>query len=164
MTGDCTKWHEELLDAALTGNPASGLNEHLAECSRCAEEWTALRSKRERMDAILPLLAQGEEPSAGFRARVVAAASEQHQQDRRRLWQLAAAAAVLVAAIGIGVVELRQSRTNLSANDHAAAQKLADWRAPSDVLLQAPEQEMLNATPRLGESYFQVPAKKDWEE
>ena len=164
MTGDCGKWRDELSGAALTGNPAHGLNEHLAECSRCADKWSALRAKRERMDAILPFLAQGEEPSPGFPARVVAAASEKQQNDRRRLWQLAATAAVLVAVIGIGMSQLRQSRTNISANDHAAAQKLGEWRAPSDVLLQAPEQGMLDATPRLGDSYFQVPAKKDWEE
>ena len=46
----------------------------------------------------------------------------------------------------------------------AAAQKLAEWRAPSDGLLVTPGQEMLLTMPRLGESYLNVPLKKDEEE
>jgi predicted anti-sigma-YlaC factor YlaD len=164
MSIGCRKWHDALLEAALTGIPASILREHLSECSRCTEEWIALRAKQERLDSLLPLLVQDAEPSPEFRAQVVAAASEKHQKDRRRLWQFAAAAAVLVAALGIGIGQRERARTNISANDHAAAQKLAEWRAPTDVLLVAPAPEMLEATPRLGEWYFQVPANKDWEE
>jgi hypothetical protein len=46
----------------------------------------------------------------------------------------------------------------------AAAEKLAEWRAPSDVLLETPGQEILRTTPRLGESYLRVPVKTDQEE
>jgi len=46
----------------------------------------------------------------------------------------------------------------------AAAQKLAEWRAPSDGLLVTPGQEILRTMPRLGESYLNVPAKTDEEE
>jgi hypothetical protein len=48
--------------------------------------------------------------------------------------------------------------------DLAAAQKLAEWRAPSDVLLATPGQEILRTSPKLGESYLRVPAKKNEEE
>ena len=46
----------------------------------------------------------------------------------------------------------------------AAAEKLADWRAPSDVLLETPGREILRTTPRLGESYLHAPVKTDKEE
>jgi hypothetical protein len=46
----------------------------------------------------------------------------------------------------------------------AAAQKLAEWRAPSDGLLATPGQEILRTMPKIGESYLNVPAKKDEEE
>jgi len=164
MTTDCKKWHDALLDAALTGIPENELGRHLSGCSRCTQQLTELRSKRERMDALLPLVVQGNEPSPGFRARVVAAASEKDQKHRRRFWPLAAAAAVLVAALGIGIGQLERSRTYISANEHVAAQKLAEWRAPTDVLLEAPAPETQEALPKLGESYFQVPTNKDWEE
>ncbi len=46
----------------------------------------------------------------------------------------------------------------------AAAEKLVEWRAPSDVLLETPGRDILRATPRLGESYLHVPVKTDEEE
>ena len=39
----------------------------------------------------------------------------------------------------------------------------AEWRAPSDVLLEAPGREILGTTPKLGESYLQVLTKSDKE-
>jgi predicted anti-sigma-YlaC factor YlaD len=164
MNVDCREWKDELLDAALTGTPSSRLDEHLRECSGCMEKWTELRAKRERMDVLLPQLAQGAEPTPGFHARVLAAANETREKQVRRLWQLAAAAVVVAAALGLGVRLRDRTQTHLSVDDKSAAQKLADWRAPTDVLLQAPEQEMLKATPRLGDSYFALPADKDSEE
>jgi hypothetical protein len=46
----------------------------------------------------------------------------------------------------------------------AAAQKLAEWRAPSDSLLVTPGQEILKTMPKLGKSYVNVPVKTDEEE
>jgi len=46
----------------------------------------------------------------------------------------------------------------------AGAEKLTEWRAPSDVLLKTPGQEILRTTPRLGESYLHAPVKTDEEE
>jgi hypothetical protein len=50
------------------------------------------------------------------------------------------------------------------AEELGAAQKLAEWRAPSDSLLKTPGQEVLNETPKLGESYLTVPVKRGEEE
>ena len=74
MKHDCAKWNDHLLEAALTGTAAGGLEEHLLNCAECAKELAALRARRERLDALLPLMAQGAEPPAGFHARVLAAA------------------------------------------------------------------------------------------
>jgi hypothetical protein len=45
----------------------------------------------------------------------------------------------------------------------STAERLAEWRAPSDVLLQIPGQEILQTTPRLGESYMKVPINTEEE-
>ena len=163
MKSDCGKWKDELLDGALTGIPSSELREHLSLCAYCMQQWTELCGKRERMDALLPLQMQDAEPSPGFGARVVAA-SETRQKERRRMWQFAGAAAVVIVAIGLGMGLQERPRTRRPADENSAAQKLADWRAPTDVLLDAPEQDMLKVTPQLGDSYVHLPANKDWEE
>lgn len=49
-------------------------------------------------------------------------------------------------------------------DDLAVAEKLAEWRAPSDVLLETPGNEILRTTPKLGESYLKTGAKKNREE
>lgn len=56
------------------------------------------------------------------------------------------------------------SGANGAADRFGKRSKLADWRAPSDVLLQTPGREILWTTPRLGESYLHLPAKTDKEE
>jgi hypothetical protein len=64
----------------------------------------------------------------------------------------------------IGVTIYRRTAPALPKEELAMAQKLAEWRAPSDGLLRTPGQEMLRAMPRLGKSYLNVPVKKDEEE
>jgi len=66
----------------------------------------------------------------------------------------------------IGVVMYRRTTQTISfsVSELAAAQKLAEWRAPSDGLLATPGQEILRTMPRLGESYLNVPVKTDEEE
>jgi anti-sigma factor RsiW len=167
MKSDCTKWKNQLLEAALTGTAASGLEEHVLKCANCAEELAALRTRRERLDALLPLVAQGAEPPAEFRARVLTAAEIASGAKRGRLWRvwgLAGAMAVLVATLMIGLTLHRRAERTVPETELAAAEKLAEWRAPSDVLLETPEREILRTTPRLGESYLHVPAKADEEE
>jgi anti-sigma factor RsiW len=167
MKNDCAKWKDQLLEAALTGAAAGGLEEHLLKCASCAEELAALRARRERLDALLPLVAQGAEPSPEFRARVLAAAGAASKAKRGRpwpVWGLAGATAVIAAALMIGLTLHRRAVGTVPKTELAAAEKLAEWRAPSDVLLKTPGQEILWTTPRLGESYLHVPVKTDEEE
>jgi anti-sigma factor RsiW len=167
MKNDCTKWKDQLLEAALTGTAAGGLEEHVLKCANCAEELAALRARRERLDALLPLVAQGVEPPAEFRARLLAAAEAASEAKRGRpwrVWGLAGAMAVIVATLMIGLTLHRRAVRTVPETELAAAEKLAEWRAPSDVLLEIPGREILRTTPRLGESYLHIPVKTDEEE
>ena len=69
---------------------------------------------------------------------------------------------VVVLMIVVGLQ--RRAAQTISAGELAAAQKLVEWRAPSDGLLLTPGQEILRKIPRFGESYLKVPAKTDEEE
>jgi len=167
MKNECTKWKDHLLEAALTSAAADGLEEHVLKCANCAEELAALRARRERLDALLPLVARGAEPAVEFRSRVLAAAesaSEAKRGRRWRLWGLAGAMAAIVATLMIALTLHRGAGRILPENELAGAEKLAKWRAPSDALLETPGREILRTTPKLGESYLHVPAKTDEEE
>jgi hypothetical protein len=167
MKDACEKWKDQLLEAALTGAMAKDLEEHLRSCVKCSAELDEVRARAARLDALLPLVAQGAEPSADFRARVLAAAGAAGEGKRSRswrMWTLAGAAAVVAVVLMIAVTLQRRTERMISVRELAAAQKLAEWRAPSDGLLVTPGQEMLRTTPRLGESYLNVPVKMDEEE
>ncbi|HXL23192.1 MAG TPA: hypothetical protein VOA78_12040 [Candidatus Dormibacteraeota bacterium] len=167
MKNECVKWKNELLEAALARTTRRDLEEHLRHCSDCAEELAALRARRERLDALLPLVAQGAEPGADFRARVLAAAEGDGRARSARLWRawaFAGATAVVLATLATGLTLRWRAGRNVAAEELAAAQKLAEWQAPSDVLLRSPGRGILGSTPRLGESYLQLPAKRDKEE
>ena len=167
MTNDCSKWKDLLIEAVLTGTPAADLDRHLLNCAHCAEELAALRARRETLDALLPLVAQGAELAPGFRARVLAAAeagSAAKLRTRWQLWSLAGATMALAAALLIGFTVHERAARTASQTELAAAKKLAEWRAPSDVLLEAPGREILGTTPKLGESYLQVLTKSDKED
>ncbi len=71
---------------------------------------------------------------------------------------------MIVALMIIGVTLYRRTTRTVPEDELAAAQKLAEWRAPSDALLVTPGQEILRTMPRLGESYMNVPVKIDEEE
>jgi anti-sigma factor RsiW len=166
MKNDCTKWRDPLVEAALTGRAAAGLEDHLSKCVNCEEELRALRARRERLDALLPHLAQGAEPSPGFRARVLAraeAANEARHERPWRAWALAGAISVTLGTLIIGVAFDRRAVRTLPEPELSAAQKLAEWRAPSDVLLKTPGREILQTMPKIGESYLQVPLKTEEE-
>lgn len=147
------------------GATTAELEEHLRTCTHCAEELKAVEARKAQLDALLPQIVQGSEPSADFRARVLAAAEvagERKRTSRWRTWTLAgtlATAAILVVALWY-----RGTTGKIQADEIARAQKLAEWRAPSDSLLATPGQELLRSTPKLGESYLTVPAKKAEEE
>lgn len=159
MNAPCEKWKDELLEAALSGARPRNLELHLRDCKGCAAELRELQAIRERQDSSLPLLARGSEPSPGFRTRVLAAAEAEGERKRAPRWRVwALVGATLAAAVVLMVY--RGAFRNDEAGELAAAQKLAEWRAPSDSLLKTPGEEILKGTPKLGESYLRVPVNK----
>ena len=167
MKAACEKWKDLLLEAALSGAAAKDLEEHLRSCQSCAAELRSLQARRVQLDALLPMVAKAAEPSAGFRARVLAAAEaagERKRVSRWRAWALAGVSATAVTVLVVGMLWHRESRRKIQVRELEGAQKLAEWRAPSDTLLATPGREILRTTPKLGESYFHVPRSKVEEE
>jgi anti-sigma factor RsiW len=166
MKNACDKWKEQLLEAALTGTTSKDLEGHLRSCSNCSRELDAVRARKARLDELLPRVVQEAEPSANFRARVLAAAraaSEGKHAQPWRLWILAGATAAIVMLM-IGGAMYRRAAQTIPPEQIAIVQKLAEWRAPSDGLLRTPGQEILKTMPKLGKSYLNVPVKTDEEE
>jgi hypothetical protein len=167
MKNACEERKDQLLEAALGGSTPKDLEEHLQSCANCSAELDELRTRRARLDALLPLVAQGAEPSADFRARVLAAAESAREGKRAkpwRVWTLAGATAVIVVALMLVLTLPKKNGPAVPGDELATAQKLAEWRAPTDGLLLTPGQEILNTTPKLGKSYLNVPVKTDEEE
>ena len=167
MKDRCETWKEQLAEAALTGTMTEGLDEHLRTCVTCAVALKGLRARKERMDALLPFVAKGPGPGVDFRARVLDAAAATNERKRTqpwRIWRLAGATAIVAVMLMVGVKWYHRTERTVSQNELAALQKLTEWRAPSDALLATPGQEILRTMPRLGESYLNVPVKKDEEE
>jgi len=163
----CEKWKDQLVEAALTETTAKDFEEHLLSCANCSAELDRLRARKSQLDALLPLVAHGAELPAEFQARVLAAAGNTGEGNRARpwrVWTLAGATAVIVVVLMIGVIWQRRTARMIPGDELAAAQKLADWRAPSDGLLMTPGQEILKSMPKFGESYLKVPVKTDEEE
>src|SRR6202165_6260420 len=105
MKNSCEKWKDPLREAALTGTTAKDLEEHLRSCAKCSAELDEVRARAARLDALLPLVTQGAEPSANFRERVLAAAGGAGEGKRARPWRvltLAGAAAAVVVVLMIG--------------------------------------------------------------
>ena len=162
MKNSCEKWRDALREAALTGTSSPELSVHLQTCANCSETLKALEERKTRLDALLPMLAGEAEPSPDFRARVLAAAEAADRKTQIRpwrIWTLAGASAAL-AVVVIVVALRRQTQPTVSPAELAVAQKLAEWRAPSDSFLATPGQDFLSSTPKLGQSYLHVPAKK----
>lgn len=161
MNNHCPKQKDQLLEAALTQTVAPELQAHLLMCPLCTAELSALRARRERLDALLPLVAQEVELSPDFRTRVLAAVESAGDARRHAPWRilaLAAASAVVLAALLTYTLRLRNSPPAPQA-DLVAAQKLAAWRAPSDIFLETPGRDFLRNTPKLGASYLPIPAQ-----
>jgi hypothetical protein len=167
MKETCDKWKDRLLEAALTGAATKDFEEHLRSCATCSRELDAVRARKARLEELLPLVARGSEPSADFRARVLAATAAAREGKRAwpwRAWTLAGAATMVVVVLMLGVTLRRKTPGMIPGDELATAQKLAEWRAPSDSLLMTPGQEIIGTMPKLGESYLNVPVKKDEEE
>lgn len=161
MKNTCTKWKDALLEAALAETEDDELKRHLAQCADCAAELKTLRTRRDRMDALLPQVAGAAEPSPNLSARILAAAEASAASQRpvsRRMWALAGvAAAIVVAAI---LVFSLNRKPDLSTAELQKAEALAQWHAPSDVFLDFPGRELLSTTPKLGESDLMMPITK----
>ncbi len=166
MKDACEKWKDQLLEAALTGATTKDLEEHLRTCTICSRELDAVRARKVQLDELLPLVARGAEPPADFQAQVLAAseaASGPNRARQWRVWTLAGATAAIVVLM-IGATMYWRATQTIPEDELAAAQKLTEWRAPSDALLTTPGQEILRTMPRLGESYLNVPVKRNEEE
>jgi anti-sigma factor RsiW len=163
MKTECTKWKDALLNTALAGSADAELESHLTRCAECTRDLARLHARQQQIDTLLPLVARHAGPRPGFEARVLSAvaaldASRQTRSAKRWMrWTLAGATAALVLALAVQ----RRTKEKLSQQDLIAAQKLAQWRAPSDVLLQFPGQQIMQATPKLGESYLDMSLKVD---
>ncbi|MBZ5506533.1 MAG: hypothetical protein LAO78_13830 [Acidobacteriia bacterium] len=167
MTNDCKDRKDSLLEAALTGETESSLQQHLASCEECRQELETLRVRRARMDAALLMVAQGG-PQPDFHARVVQAAEAAGQKKfavtgwfrmprliTNQRWMFAASALALALAIVAGVVNLRPSHKLLPA-DIAGATQLANWQSPTAALMETPGKELLSGSPQMGESFMRM--------
>lgn len=167
MRNVCEKWKDQLREAALTGESTSELAEHLQACGNCSAELRQLEARTARLDTLLSLMVQDAQPSVSFRARVLAAAEaggKRRRMPRWQAWTLVGAAGTAAIVLVVGAVWHRGTTGKIQPEELAAAQKLAEWRAPSDSLLATPGQEILRTTPKLGELYLNVPMKEVEEE
>jgi hypothetical protein len=161
MNNDCAQRKDQLLEAALAQSVAPELQEHLLACANCAEELSALRARRERLDALLPFVAQEADPSPKFRARVLAAAHHAGRPSRTTPWPLWAVTGIATAALAallLSFLPRWRSTPSVPEPELAAAPRLTEWRAPSDVFLETPGRDFLRATPKLGDSYLPIHA------
>jgi len=159
MNSVCEKWQAAMLEAAVNGPMESGLAEHLRACVQCYLEWQALRERADRLQGLLPMIAQGAEPSPDFRARVLAATATPKRSTQGRLRMFVAAGAAAAVVVVLVTNSSRRAATRLSNKELATAQKLAEWRAPSDQLLATPGEDMLRTVPELGKSFLNVPVR-----
>jgi hypothetical protein len=129
MKDACEKWKDQLLEAALTGAMTKDFEEHLRSCTICSRELDAVRTRKVRLDELLPLVAGGPEPPANFRAQVLAAAEASSRANRARqwlVWTLAGATATIVVLMFGATMYWRAAQT-IPENELAAVQKLAEW-------------------------------------
>ena len=156
-----------MLEAALSGEMQTELADHVRTCPNCAAARTALEARAGRLAELLPMVAQGAEPSPEFRAKVIAAAGTTTVKTARRSWRmlvLAGAVAAALVVLVVGNFAKRSASRGLSPEELATAQKLVEWQAPSDALLATPGQEMLRTVPKFGQSFLDVPKKNNREE
>lgn len=72
----------------------------------------------------------------------------------RARWKLQLAAAALLLLVVLGVTLHVRQETAFSSADHAVAQSLSAWRAPTDVLLDTPGHELLSSSPAIPDPHL----------
>jgi hypothetical protein len=170
MKSECTHWKDRLLEAALLPAQDLDLQRHLASCEGCTRELESLKARRKKMDALLPLIMRGAQPSEHLGARIVEAglAATRRKQSHRRVWDLALLTVLLAVCVAGGLLINRerfmQRHQPASRQELETAEKLTQWRAPSDALLKFPGSQILRDSPRLGETYMAIPLPINTEE
>jgi anti-sigma factor RsiW len=163
VTNGCPNRKDQLFEAALGAETQAEFAEHLLTCPRCAGALTALRVRREQLDLLLPQIASGAEPPADFRARVLSAV-ETREPSRRFRWRLALAGAVAVATLVLALV-LRDAWVRRRDDVRLVpVERIAQWRAPSDVFLETPGRRNLQTGPRLADSIVNLPVTQKQED
>lgn len=163
MTNGCPDRKDQLLEAALREEPATELAEHLKRCSECAGALAELQQRREQLDRLLPFIARGAELPADFRARVLSAAEATKRTPRPwRRWLLVGSA-VAAAAVLVLLAYRARLRPGIEAR-LVPVEKIAQWRAPSDVFLETPGRQNLRTGPRLDDSIVNLQVNQKQED
>jgi len=157
----CPKWKDELLDRAL-GLPASrAFEEHLKECLACSAALADWRHRRERMDEALLKLVPRAEPSAAFRAQLMARLEEAPaRKPAWSGWAWVLTAVAWVAVFSAWLVFSTRSRRVPTEHERilVSSEALAAWQSPTGSLLHSSADKLLGSVPRLGDSYFPLQA------
>lgn len=143
MKRDCMKWKDELLEAALGRTGDTKFYRHLEDCRQCAHELETLRLRQSDLERLLPLLVQEVEPGPEFLSRIRSAIEVGSAPRPLNGWLVATAAAALVCLLIIASARFRRVRPSITSTELATAEALAQWRAPTDELLNTPVQEFL---------------------
>ena len=149
----CKEWKDKILESCLIDTFPPDLHRHLEKCGACASALAELRLRQTEIESGLRQIVQAAEPSAGFRAHVLAAAESQTVW-RKRQWAWAGAVAAATLLI---VLTFRHDNTP-PRQDPAlkAAEEMSRWQAPTDVLLRSPVDTLLRSKPRVSDVYFSV--------
>ena len=156
MSG-CEKWKQGLLGAALGDLESPGLEEHLAACAACREALAGLRERSQQMDSGLRTLVRVDGPSPAFRARLMGLIGAQHVAWfgwRVSVRKISAGVALAVVGIMLALSLNRRGGPTDSAAIFPTAVAISEWRSPTELLLRTSADELLKASPRIGESYF----------
>ena len=168
MMSPCREWNDRLLDFALGDlepRDAAAVEAHLAGCGACAAAVSEFQGRAAEINSAVHQIVQGVELPPGFFARVLARLEARPAAAGWRRWRLAMLGAGLVTALILGAIlgpffAQRWPSLRQPAPEPAAA--LSTWRSPTEGLLRSSGEELLRATPRLGEFYFRLqPVRND---
>jgi hypothetical protein len=163
MTNGSPERKDQQFETALGADAAAEFAEHLLTCRGCAEALSALRMRWEKLERLLPQITSGAGLPTDFRARVLSAV-ETSEPSRRFRWRLVFAGVAVAAAV---VLALAVRDAWVRRRDDARlvpVERIAQWRAPSDVFLETPGRRNLQTGPRLGDSIVNLPVTQKQED